>query len=168
MPAPQCTIRVHQDDQGVTFRVEGWAAMNHSLPFCHCAEKCLCGGAASLRVDLRQCTYMDSTFLGDLLLLKRDVERRGRGEFALVSPSPQCQRLLEQMRLNVFFPIVTAEQPPSWDWSDLPSGQAEVQAFQANVVEAHEELANLPGPAGDPFRAVVRCLNQARDTNTSC
>jgi hypothetical protein len=36
-----------------------------------------------------------------------------------------------------------------------------------NVIEVHEELAALPGAAGEPFRAVVRCLAKDVDKNAS-
>jgi hypothetical protein len=43
-------------------------------------------------------------------------------------------------------------------WETLSKEPEDKQRFQRNVIEAHEELATLPGAAGEPFRAVVRCL----------
>ncbi len=155
----QGTVRVHQDGQTVTFRVDGCGRMTNSLPLRRFAEQALAAGATDLRLDLRHCTYMDSTFLGTLLQLKRAVERRGQGRFALVSPSPQCCQLLRQMGLETTFVVLTEEEPVEHDWTELCADQ-DADAFKRNVVQAHEELATLEGPAGAPFREVVRCLKQ--------
>src|SRR5262249_42910507 len=120
-------------------------------------------GIAALRVDLRRCTYMDSTFLGTLLFLKRAVDRHGQSEFALVSPSEPCGCLLRQLGLDCFCPIVTMDEPAADTWTELATRQDDVDAFRRQVVQAHEELASLKGPAGETFREVVRCLNKDRE-----
>jgi anti-anti-sigma factor len=160
MTAPHDIVRVHQHDQTITFRVEERARMAQGLAVRRFAERGLAGGVTALRVDLRHCTFMDSTFLGTLLYLKRAIDRRGQGEFALVCPSPQCRGLLQQMGVADLFPVVPAEEPAALDWTELTCSAADAEAFRRNVVQAHQELASLPGPAGEPFREVARCLAQ--------
>src|SRR2546422_239083 len=46
-------------------------------------------------------------------------------------------------------------------WADLPAEAPDMSLFKRNVAEAHEVLANLPGPAGEQFRAVAECLARA-------
>jgi hypothetical protein len=105
---------------------------------------------------------MDSTFLGTLLTLQNTLTKRGEGSLVLLAPSPGCSKLLHQMGLDTFIP--TEQNCPddidSLPWADLPAEPHDVGSFQRNVVQAHEELANLPGPAGEQFRAVARCLAQ--------
>jgi anti-anti-sigma factor len=158
MPPPQGTVRAHQQDQRLIFQVDGWTTMNQSLSFRRCAEQGLASGVTTLWVDLRRCTFMDSTFIGTLLFLKREAHRRPNGEFALVSPSEQCCKLFKQMGLEGVFPIITAEDFPPDAGTELTGGKDDLSAFKRNVVQAHQELASLEGPAGEPFRAVVRCL----------
>ncbi len=71
MAAPQCRIRYHQDGDVLIFQIEGWATMVQSLPFRRFVEQSLARSTRTLWVDLRQCTYIDSTFLGTLLFIKR-------------------------------------------------------------------------------------------------
>jgi anti-anti-sigma factor len=162
MAAQQGTVRVHRHDRTLTFQVEGWGTMAHSLPLRRFAEQSLAAGVTAIRVDLRRCKYMDSTFLGTLLFLKRAAERRCQGDFALLSPSPECGRLFQQMGLDTVYPVVAAEEPAADAWTELTGGTEDVPAFQRNVVQAHQELADLPGPAGEPFRAVMRCLEREK------
>src|SRR4051794_22787763 len=159
--AVQGVVRVHRADQTVTFRVEDRATMAQSPALRRCAEQNLASGARVVHVDLRHCTYLDSTFLGTLLCLKRDMDRRGQGEFALVSPSPQCSRLFQQMGVVEIFPVVTADELPPGAWADLSGGADDVNALKGNVMQAHQELARLPGAAGAAFQGVVRCMSQA-------
>jgi anti-anti-sigma factor len=158
MSAPQGFIRIRQEQQTVTFRVEGWVTMTHSLPLRRCAEQCLKEGA-SVRVDLRHCQYMDSTFLGTLLFLHR-LAVKGRGKFSLVSPSCKCGELFQQVGLQNDFVVADADEPDAEDWTILTNEPRDKGAFTSNVVQAHQELASLPGPAGDQFRAVVRSLTR--------
>lgn len=157
MVTPQGVVRVHWQEQTVTFQVEGRATMVQSQPLRRFAEHALADGARAFRVDLRHCCHMDSTFVGTLLFLKRSIDRQDRGELALVSPSPLCHRLLGQMGLDGVFAVTAAEEPAAAG-TELPGDLLDPCAFKRNVLQAHQELANLPGPAGEPFRAVVRCL----------
>jgi anti-anti-sigma factor len=160
MAAPQGIVRVYRHDQAAVFQVEGWTTMNQSLSFRRAAEQCLASGVTALQVDLRRCTFMDSTFIGTLLCLKRTAHGRKQGEFVLLAPSPQCCQLFQQMGLEGVFPVKTCEELPASACTELGRGAEDAGAFRRNVVQAHEELANLEGPAGEPFRAVVRCLQQ--------
>jgi anti-anti-sigma factor len=106
------------------------------------AEQCLADGMTVLSVDLRRCTHMDSTFLGTLLFLKRLVERREEGRFALISPSPRCRQLLQQVALEKVFAIINREEPATSVRRELPSEPEDKVAFKCNIVQAHQEPAS--------------------------
>ena len=50
-------------------------------------------------------------------------------------------------------------------WTELCSEPADLPSFKRNVAQAHEELANLPGAAGEQFKAVSRCLAESNKAN---
>ena len=160
MAAQQGSVRVHQHDQTVTFQVEGQATMHHSPAVRQYAEQCFIGGTTALSVDLRRCTHMDSTFLGTLLFLKRLVERYEGGAFTLISPSPQCRQLLREMGLEKIFAVVDVDELTPDVWTELKSGAGDPTAFKRNVVQAHQELGRLEGPAGETFRTLATELAQ--------
>src|ERR1700688_1772960 len=110
MAAPQGILRVHPDGQVLTFQLEGQATMDYSLPLRRWAEQALACGVTMLRVDLGRCTYMDSTFLGTLFVLKKAILQKGQGSFVLTGLSGQCLRLLQQMRLEEYYPVQPAEE----------------------------------------------------------
>ena len=167
MAAQQGSVRVHQHDQTVTFQVEGQATMHHSPAVRRYAEQCFTGGTTALSVDLRRCTHMDSTFLGTLLFLKRLIERREEGTLALISPSPQCRQLLREMGLEKIFAVVDVEELTPDVWTELKSGAGDPTAFKRNVVQAHQELGRLEGPAGETFRVLATELAAELDSENS-
>lgn len=153
-------IRYSAADQTLTFRVEGRGTMTQSLPLRRLAERSFDGGTTQLRFDLRECTYMDSTFLGTLLTLKKAVERR-QGHLTLLAPSVACVKILQQMGLGDVLP---AEATPCDDlaaWHELTGGAEDAGLFKRTVTQAHEELAALPGPAGEQFKTTMKHLEQA-------
>ena len=158
MLALQGTLHVHQADQTITFRVDGCGRATNSLTLRRFAEQVLAAGATTLRVDLRRCTHMDSTFIGTLLQLKRAAEKGERGSLVLLSPSTQCSQILRQMGLDRMVVVESAAEEAG-PWTEL-GGEEDPAAFKCNAVEAHQELATLEGPVGETFRRVVRCLMQ--------
>ena len=166
MAATQGIVRYHLNAQTITFRVEGRAVMNLSLPLRRCAERHLATGTMNVLVDLRDCNYMDSTFMGTLLTLKKSLDRTpGGGELTLVAPSESCCKILNQMGLTDVFPAQAVALDPQATWTELPASVDDVNSFKRNIAQAHEELAALPGPAGEQFQAVARCLAESNKTD---
>ncbi len=160
MAAAQGVVRYHQKERELTFRVEGRATMAHALPMRRHAERTIEQGANRVRIDLRDCTYMDSTFLGTILTLQRALDRRG-GNLTLITPSAPCSRILHEMGLGDVLPARAEEPDPEAKWTELVCNPDTSGMFRANLTQAHQELANLPGPAGEQFKAAVRCLTDA-------
>jgi anti-sigma B factor antagonist len=161
MATAQGIVRFHQQERTLTFRVEGRATMNQSTPMRRCAERAIDAGATRICVDLRNCSYMDSTFLGTLLTLRKLIDNRCHGEMILITPSEACCRILHQMGLLDVLTMQSVEMDPSAVWSELPAETPDAGTFKRTIAQAHQELANLPGPAGEQFKAVARCMAQA-------
>jgi len=156
MATPRSVVSVCRQDSVLFCRVEGWGTMSHSLPLRQYAEACLGQGATALRIDLQHCDYMDSTFLGTLVCLSRKFGRCAPEGFGLVGPSSRCRELLAKMKLDAVLPVRPADLPQG-GWTELPCSKDE-EGFQSCVVQAHQELANVPGPAGDCFHDVAAAL----------
>jgi anti-anti-sigma regulatory factor len=159
MATLQGSIRVCQDCRSVTFQVVGWGRMHQSMPLRRLSEQLLSEGITSLRVDLRHCTYIDSTFLGTLLTLRRASKKVPQAEFLLISPSAECCKLFHQMGVEDCLPAVCSPEQTG-EWLELPCEASDVDTFNRNVLQAHQELANLGGRAGQAFQVVARCLEK--------
>jgi anti-anti-sigma factor len=152
-------IRAHDDEgQVLTVDVAGPATMTESAAVSELAGDRLARGARAVRVDLRDCTTMDSTFTGMLLSLKRQLEHAG-GALTLVSPSERVRELLEQMGVGDFYDVERAERAGG-PWSIVTPARTRTDELKRVILEAHAELARLPTPAGRAFRAVVEELRR--------
>ncbi len=162
MAVPQGILRVHQNGPTITFQVEGQATVFLGLPLRRLAEQFRSTAGSILRVDLRRCCWMDSTFLGTLLLLFRSATCHAADSFSLISPSPECRRILRQMGVDRICLIREEEELPAESWSEVQRCVDEGEEFRGKVLQAHKELAELPGPVGESFRAVVRCVTDSQ------
>lgn len=153
--------RVFMSSRGATtmFRVVGPAGIGESAVLRQVAEERLDQGAAALRIDLSECAWMDSTFLGMLLVLARRAERSPqRARLSVVSPSPECRRVLEETGVDEVLEIASMPEPQG-PFTELVGPIDDADALRRNVLNAHQQLAQLPGEAGAEFREVVRALS---------
>ncbi len=160
MAEAQGKVFYHREGDAVTLRVQGKGVMAHGHPVRKLVEGLIAGGVSSVRADLRACTYMDSTFIGTLLSINKALLARGHGPLSVLMPSDACARILQQMGIDGMLPQ-KAGDAPAGEWHEIASGPADAPEARRNILEAHEVLAALPGPAGKQFEAVMRCLAQA-------
>ena len=151
-------IRAHDEPALLTLVVDGPATMTESPAVSEAAGERLRRGVRSLRLDLRDCTTLDSTFTGTLLSLKRELEDAG-GTLTLVSPSAKVVDLLHEMGLEDFYAIEHADRVGG-TWTDVPLARPGAERLSRMILDAHEQLARIPGAAETAFRTVVEELHR--------
>lgn len=151
------------DETTAIVRVRGRAQAHQCPALRRFAEEVLAGRAARLQVDLSECEYFDSTFLGTLLHLRRTPGMDGETALTLVAPSEQCLQILGRMGARSLFRIdAGAATECARQWHVLPEeqpGQCGLD-FKRNVVEAHQELAQVEGPMQDRYRMIAEIAAQ--------
>ena len=160
MSSGEGSLYLRRLGQTITCHVVGQATLRQSPALRRHVEQCRATGPMTVHIDLHECTYMDSTFLGTLLMFKRR-----HGQFALVAPSPECICLLRQMGLGSVF-CVLAEGPPPDETGELLESESDSDSFKRTIVEAHQELAGLSGAAGAIFQVVAAHLTEDWEAET--
>ena len=159
MTANLGTIRYGRNDDTLLFHVQGRGVMAHGVPLRQVAEQMLDAGVRHIVFDLRDCTHLDSTFIGTLWTLRRMTEARGLPVPVLVAPSLPCVKNLQEMASEEGFTLgQETALPPEPVWTLLNTDGVDPIAFRRNAIEAHENLAALEGPERAKMEAVVRCL----------
>ncbi|MFQ3592309.1 MAG: STAS domain-containing protein [Gemmataceae bacterium] len=160
MMASLGTIRYGRRDDSLLFHIQGRGVMAHSVPMRQLAEQMLEAGVRRILFDLRDCTHLDSTFIGTLWTLRRLTEARGLPVPILIAPSLPCIKNLQEMASEDGFPLgsVSDLPPEPLNWTELSLEGVDPIAFRRNAIEAHENLAALEGPERAKMEAVVRCL----------
>src|SRR5262249_5742976 len=159
MQGPPCNVQVRREQGVATVRVEGRASMNFCPGILRWVDDWLAQEAARIQVDLSRCTYMDSTFVGTLLSLFRRCKDRCPGTLRLLAPSPACAQVLRQMHLLDIFTVSPDADAATAGWTALPADCEERKAVLGQVVQAHQELAALPGEVGKTFRGIAEELS---------
>ena len=100
-------------------------------------------------VDLSDCDYMDSTFIGLLVALDRRLRKGSGGRLHVLRPSARCRELLQQMGLVDL--LLVEEQavtmPEHMEEVEKPAGRPGTEF----VLRAHEALMETSEEARKKF-----------------
>jgi anti-anti-sigma factor len=154
-------VLARQESDTLCFLVVGKVTCHHSPALHQYAEEGLVRGAKRIHVDLRDCVYCDSTFLGTLLQLKRRCDRDNPDAFRLVCPSAQFRQMLAQIGAERLFQIVdhaTTDTQTTWQQLDDDVDRVGALRFKQNVVDAHQELAKAGGALGQRFGPLAEAV----------
>lgn len=110
-------------------------------------------GDQDVVVDVQGCDFLDSTFLGCLVVLFR----RARQRLSICATEARREHLFSSARIDRLIPVV---EPGGYsgpeEWHDI--GQAEscdVTALVENVAAAHRCLSEIEGPNAAVYRDVA-------------
>jgi anti-anti-sigma regulatory factor len=118
---------------------------------------------STVTVDLTDCDYLDSTFLGCLLSLNRRFNRVGDPRF-LIAASPEKRReLLEPSSLDRVLTIRETNPEPGCELIELVCPALLNTDLGRHVLECHRQLAQLGGSDQAAFRSVVDQLSNELD-----
>ncbi len=108
-------------------------------------------------VDLSDCDYMDSTFMGLLIGFNKKLTRSKGKHIKITNPSEQCTKLLNSLGIMKIIDIVKNNSQFRLDYhkiSDSPSATAEI------LLSAHENLMSLNEENKKKFENVRKILRQ--------
>ena len=140
-------------------RVEGRGTLKESPTFRAFVSELLDNHpTAVLTLDLERCDYLDSTFLGCLLLLgKRYAQGPVRQFVIAVTPTARL-RLLATTHVDRALPLTEAFPFEVGEWSTIPTAPVDAHELGWHVLECHERLADVGGPQASAFRSIVEHL----------
>jgi anti-anti-sigma regulatory factor len=148
-----CTLTIHRTSSGYVFRIAGRGTMRESPA----VRDFICGAiedGADVVADLSACEYLDSTFLGCLVLLHKRGQT-SRGSFAVHADEIARARLLGSVGLERVLNFVDACPDCIGDGVNLPQADLERTEFWRHLLETHRRLAELGGPAAETFQRIA-------------
>ena len=155
------SLSVGRTADGYCLRLHGRCTMSES-PAAHAfVERSIREGAENVYVDVTDCAYLDSTFLGSLLDLHRRHGKEKPAKFSLIATPEARAKLFQPTHLHTVFNF--ADRPPgsAETWVDLPCLPARTPGDLArHVMECHQRLAEIEGPSRASFAAVAQQLER--------
>ena len=150
---------------GYVARIEGRGTMLESPGFLTFVSTILeSEPQTSVALDLEECEYLDSTFLGCVLALHRRFAAAKPPRFMVIAGDDTRTRLLTPTRMDLILVLLTDCDSPQ-DWLDIPDCVLGQREFGEHVLQCHQRLAEIEGPQAQAFRRVIDEL--ARDLNGS-
>ena len=153
-----CTLVVHRFDGGYLIDVTGKGTVQESRMLRDFVSRVLESGAPVI-LNLNHCSYLDSTFLGCIVILHQQAKASGT-DFAVSVSSEVRDRLLKPSQLHQLLRFV---DPPPTGLShpvELPAVDCDEKEFCKHLCDAHLALAKLGGPAADTFRRIADDLTR--------
>ncbi len=128
-------------------------------------------GVTRFVVDLNECTYLDSTFLGTLTGLGMRLKEKsaGKGKLHIVNVSPRNCELLKNLGLDRLFNIdvKAREVPQNLPLQEVASATIDKTESAEQMLEAHENLMQWDPRNIPKFKDVVVYLKEDLGLNTA-
>jgi anti-anti-sigma regulatory factor len=119
-------------------------------------------GSPTLEIDLTDCEYLDSTFLGGLIGLYRRFEQPGTsGRLAIAGPTEVLHHLLGPSRLDGILPLRSDRPELLGEEVPIPPQALDSHELGRHILECHRRLAELGGANAAVFGPIADQL--ARD-----
>lgn len=146
--------------QNACIRIAGRANFALSVQFRQLMRHLREGGHSRVLLDLSDCTFMDSTFLGILAFESNSMAAKDAGgvhpRMELLNPRPDIREIIQD--LGVSHLVSFADQDLSkTEFKDVPeSGKTSALDLNRTCLEAHELLMALHPANVEKFRDVAR------------
>lgn len=141
---------------GLVIRLVGRGTMCESPAFREAALRALDQGTVIF--DATGCDYLDSTFLGCLIGLKKSCEHSAKRRFLIAASAAARIKLFCTSSLDRYFDFVD-ECPEILDQcATIDIGRIERDEFGRHVLRCHEQLAEMGGREAPAFRAIAERL----------
>jgi anti-anti-sigma factor len=115
---------------------------------------------AGFVIDLTATTGIDSTNLGLLVRIAREMENRGAPRVTLISDRQDINAVLISMALDEVFDIVSRAPVPVGPEREVPRRDPDREALSGTLLKAHRALMELSEQNAETFRDVVAKLEE--------
>ena len=150
------------EKDGITFiRAKGNASFVCAPPLRELAKKLAAEPFGGLKIDLEECTWMDSTFMGMLAMLGLNAKKKGVPA-EIWNASEQNEKLLCGLGLQKVFAFLNGEFD---DGNDAPaaSNACTAESNARNVLDAHQTLMDIDEANVPKFEKVVEFVKKDID-----
>ncbi len=154
-------MQVARQDKDVYVQVIGRGSFQNASHVKNFCEETMKAGAENFVVDLKECSYLDSTFLGTLAGIGLKLRSAGHGSLQVVNASTRNTELIQNLGLDRLFRFhlkpIDFQPGTTEKLEGAASGKAETGE---TMLEAHETLMNWDARNIPKFKDVVAYLKE--------
>lgn len=159
--SPQASILVGCNNKVVWIKVEGKGSFQNSQGMKDFSREMMNRGHREFVLDLKNCTVMDSTFMGTLAGMGLRLRELGQGNLHVINSNERNTDLLQNLGLDHLFELDSSDVEKNY----YPNG---VEALTSNafsksntaetMLEAHEALVEAAPENEARFKDVLEYL----------
>ena len=139
--------------KGIVIRLIGRGTMLESPAFRDAAQRGMDSGIVIF--DATECAYLDSTFLGCLIGLKKASERMAERRFLIVAPVQARIKLFCTSSLDRYFDFVDTCPEMLGECVTIDIEKPDRHELGHHIMRCHERLAEMGGRESAAFRAIA-------------
>jgi len=149
------TMRLGRTEAGYIVYVVGRGTMRESRLLHAFALGIVDADDCTLAIELTQCTYLDSTFLGCLVNLNKRFGKKTTKRFQIIADQERSRSLLATAHLHTILPI--SVHPPALvsECRNLAADELDSRQLGHHIMECHRWLAELGGPNQEVFHRIA-------------
>ena len=155
-------IFISNQDGVHQIRVKGNASFVCAPPLRELAKKLPGEPFNGLRIDLEECTWMDSTFMGMLAMLGLSAKKKGVPA-EIYNASEQNEKLLCGLGLKKVFEFRIGALPGVASDAPAASNASTPESSARNVLDAHQTLMDIDISNVPKFEKVVEYVKKDID-----
>ena len=158
-------LRVAQCECGIVVKIAGRGTMQESPTFQALASKCLDVADVSMHVDLSDCEFLDSTFLGCLIQLHKKWNQASAKRFLLGASQSKKRELFKASFYGRLLHFTDKTPEPQGDFNEVTMECLEAKDFGRHILKCHQHLIEQGGPATSHYQKIVDRLASEIDEN---
>jgi anti-anti-sigma regulatory factor len=143
---------------GLVIRVVGRGTMQESYAFRAAAEANIEHGV--IVFDATQCEYLDSTFLGCLISIRKSCEQSANRQFVIAASHSSRIKLFSTSCLDKYFDFVEVCPESISGLTPVDVEQLDRETLGRHVMRCHERLAERGGREAAAFRSIANQLKE--------
>ena len=156
----QPSILVGTANRTVWVRVEGKGSFLNSTGLKEFAKEMINRGFREFAVDLKNCTVMDSTFMGTLAGIALRLRELGQGNLRVTNLNERNSDLLSNLGLDQLFLIEARDSAPAAAQPPLAAAAPDKTTQAQTMLEAHEACVEANEANAAKFKDVLEYLKQ--------
>ena len=158
----KANIMIARDSDSCSIKVVGRATFECSSPIKNFADNIVSGVIKIITIDLKECTWMDSTFMGTLATLGIHAKKASIVVNILNSSDKNIKLLRELGIYKLFFYDSVAPKTKSNAWEDITGNrlQKNKKIMAETVLHAHETLMDVDKKNINKFKKVVELVKE--------
>ncbi|HJO93678.1 MAG TPA: STAS domain-containing protein [Victivallales bacterium] len=152
----KANIMIARDNEGYTIKVEGRATFECSPPLKNFSNSISSELIKNIYIDLGECTWMDSTFMGMLAIIGLKA-KNFNVHVEILNSSKKNLDLLKELGIDTLFIFNNNLDPNENKWDYLPDGASDISQ---TVLSAHEALIEIDESNTPKFSKVVELIKE--------